>query len=117
MIGDKGVPITAVVNEMRFDTASSTPKITFKPVRFLESNEISTAIDQGKSTEAIKAITMTVAKAKDDTPALEAPKAEIKVKPAELAEEAEPTKRAVKKEEPAPKKDLSKILSDWDDEE
>jgi len=115
MIGAKGVPITAVVTEMRFDTASSTPKITFKPVRFLESNEISTAIDQGKSTEAIKAITMTVAKAKDDAPALEAPKAEIKAKPAEL--EAEPTKRTTKKEEPAAKKDLSKILSDWDDEE
>lgn len=117
MIGAKGVPITAVVTEMRFDTASSTPKITFKPVRFLESNEIATAIDQGKSTEAIKAITMTVAKAKDDAPALEAPKAEIKAKPAELVEEAEPTKRVAKKEEPAAKKDLSKILSDWDDEE
>ena len=117
MIGAKGVPITAVVTEMRFDTASSTPKITFKPVRFLESNEIATAIDQGKSTEAIKAITMTVAKADKDAPKLEAPKAEIKAKPAELADEAEPTKRTVKKEEPAAKKDLSKILSDWDDEE
>jgi hypothetical protein len=117
MIGAKGVPITAVVTEMRFDTASSTPKITFKPVRFLESNEISTAIDQGKSTEAIKAITMTVAKADKDAPKLEAPKAEIKAKPVELVEEAEPTKRTAKKEEPAAKKDLSKILSDWDDEE
>ena len=115
MIGAKGVPITAVVTEMRFDTASSTPKITFKPVRFLESNEIQTAIEQGKSTEAIKAITMTVAKAKDDAPALEAPKAEIKAKPAEL--EAEPVKRTTKKEEPTPKKDLAKVLSDWDDEE
>ena len=115
MIGAKGVPITAVVTEMRFDTASSTPKITFKPVRFLESNEIQTAINQGKSTEAIKAITMTVAKAKDDAPALEAPKAEIKAKPVEL--EAEPVKRTTKKEEPTPKKDLAKVLSDWDDEE
>ena len=115
MIGAKGVPITAVVTEMRFDTASSTPKITFKPVRFLESNEIQTAIEQGKSTEAIKAITMTVAKAKDDAPALEVPKAEIKAKPAEL--EAEPVKRTTKKEEPTPKKDLAKVLSDWDDEE
>jgi len=115
MIGAKGVPITAVVTEMRFDTASSTPKITFKPVRFLEANEIQTAIDQGKSTEAIKAITMTVAKAKEDAPALEAPKVEIKAKPAEL--DTEPVKRTVKKEEPTPKKDLAKVLSDWDDEE
>jgi len=44
MIGGKGVPITAVVTEMRFDTASSTPKVTFKPVRFLEANEIGDAI-------------------------------------------------------------------------
>jgi hypothetical protein len=117
MIGAKGVPITAVVTEMRFDTASSTPKITFKPVRFLESNEISTAIDQGKSTEAIKAITMTVAKAKDDAPALEAPVAKKATSVAEEATQAEPTKRTAKKEEPTAKKDLSKILSDWDDEE
>jgi hypothetical protein len=117
MIGAKGVPITAVVTEMRFDTASSTPKITFKPVRFLESNEIATAIDQGKSTEAIKAITMTVAKADKDAPKLEAPVAKKATPVAEEATEAEPTKRTAKKEEPTAKKDLSKILSDWDDEE
>jgi hypothetical protein len=117
MIGAKGVPITAVVTEMRFDTASSTPKITFKPVRFLESNEIQTAIDQGKSTEAIKAITMTVAKAKEDTPALEAPTPAPKAEAKAEAVEAEPVKRTAKKEEPTPKKDLAKVLSDWDDEE
>jgi hypothetical protein len=115
MIGSKGCPITAVVTEMRFDTASSTPKITFKPVRFLEANEIETAIEQGKSPEAIKAITMNVVSdKKNDAPALQAPEPT----PAPIAEEpAEPTKRASKKEEPAPKKDLGKILSDWDDEE
>ncbi len=119
MIGAKGVPITAVVTEMRFDTASSTPKITFKPVRFLEANEIEKAIEQGKSTEAVKAITMTVAKADKDAPKLEAPaKAEVKSVAVEVESvEAEPVKRTAKKEEPAPKKDLSKILSDWDDEE
>jgi hypothetical protein len=118
MIGSKGVPITAVVTEMRFDTASSTPKITFKPIRFLEATEIATAIEKGKSPDAIKAITMTVAQEKSDAPALEAPKAEVKAKPVEVEEtESEPTKRVTKKEEPAPKKDLSKILSDWDDEE
>lgn len=116
MIGAKGVPITAVVTEMRFDTASSTPKITFKPVRFLESSEITTAIEQGKSAEAIKAITMTVAKAKDDAPALEAPAKKSEDTPAP-AVEAEPTKRVAKKEEPTAKKDLAKVLSDWDDEE
>lgn len=118
MIGSKSVPITAVVTEMRFDTASSTPKITFKPVRYLESEEITTAIEQGKSPAAKSAITMTVAQTDktDSAPKLEAPKAEIKAKPAELEEPVEPTKRASKKEEPTPKKDLSKVLADWDDE-
>ena len=119
MIGAKSCPITAVVTEMRFDTASSTPKITFKPVRFLEADEIGTAISQGKSPEAIKAITMTVAAEKTDAPKLEAPKLadpEEVTKVEKEAETLEPTKRASKKEEPAPKKDLGKILSDWDDE-
>jgi hypothetical protein len=117
MIGSKGVPITAVVTEMRFDTASSTPKVIFKPVRFLEATELTVAIDQGKSTSAKKAITMTVAQA-DGVHKLEAPKAEAKPAPveAEPEAEAEPTKRSSKKEEPAPKKDLGSILSNWDDE-
>ena len=114
MIGARGVPITAVVTEMRFDTGSSTPKITFKPVRYLETDEIAVAIEKGKSAEAIKAITMSVAKVDKDAPKLEAPAPAPK---AEAETEAEPVKRVAKKEEPIAKKDLSKILSDWDDEE
>lgn len=122
MIAAKSVPITAVVTEMRFDTASSTPKVIFKPVRFLEANEIEKAIEQGKSPSAIAAITMTVAQTDNtkDAPKLEAPKAEApKAEAKEEAKEeaiAEPTKHSAKKEEPTPKKDLTKILSDWDDE-
>lgn len=121
MIGSRGVPITAVVTEMRFDTNSSTPKVVFKPSRFLEANEIQMAIEQGKSDVAKKAITMTVAQA-DGVQKLESPKAEAKVESAPAKAEAspevesEPTKRTAKKEEVAPKKDISKILSDWDDE-
>jgi hypothetical protein len=121
MIAAKGVPITAVVTEMRFDTSSSTPKVVFKPVRFLEANEIENAIEQGKSPSAINAITMTVAQT-DGVQKLEAPKVEAKAEapkaePKVEAEEVdEPVKRSAKKEEPTPKKDLSKILSDWDDE-
>lgn len=119
MIGGKGVPISTVVTEMRFDTNSSTPKVVFKPVRFLEANEIGTAIEQGKSKAAISAITMTVAQTdsnKSDAPKLEAPKAKAKVEAEAEAPEAEPVKVTAKKEEPTPKKDLTKILSDWDDE-
>lgn len=123
MIGSKGVPITSVVTEMRFDTNSSTPKLTFKPVRFLETNEFNTAVAKGKTADAIKAITMTVAQADgvdseaspEETPKIEAPKTEPKVE-AKAESVEEPTKRASKKEEaPAPKKDLNKILEKWDD--
>ena len=114
MIGSKGVPITAVVTEMRFDTDSSTPKLTFKPARFLETDEFNLALEQGNTDAATKAITMTVAQMDgvDSKPALENFKPEI----TEEAEE-EPVKRTTKKEEaPAPKKNLNKILEEWDDE-
>lgn len=120
MIGSKGVPITAVVTEMRFDTNSATPKLTFKPVRVLEPNEHNTAIEQGKSNAAQRAITMTVAEsdgakvAAPTAPKLEAAKPVAEVVEVEAVEE--PVKRTAKKEEaPAEKKDLSKILDEWDD--
>jgi hypothetical protein len=102
---------------MRFDTEAATPKITFKPVRVLDEHEHELAIEQGKSPAAISAITMSVAevdKAKQP-PKLES---KAKVEVAEVAEVVEePTKRTAKKEEaPAAKKDLSKILADWDEE-
>ena len=118
MIGSKGVPITAVVTEMRFDTEAATPKIAFKPVRVLDAEEHEIAITQGTSDKALKAITMTVAET-DKVPKLDAPVAKkattvLKEETEEVIEE--PVKRVAKKDEsPAPKKDISKILSDWDD--
>jgi len=118
MIGSKGIPITAVVTEMRFDTDSATPKLTFKPVRVLESVEHHVVIEQGKSDSAKKAITMTVAEADGvktkPEAALPAPTEAPQKVVAEVVEE--PTKRTAKKDEaPAEKKDLSKILAEWDD--
>jgi hypothetical protein len=122
MLGSKGVPVTAVVTEMKFDTNSATPKITFRPVRVLEPHEHETVIDQGKSVAAQRAITMTVAEADEvkvappSAPKLEAKAPAVKVE-AEEVEEAPPAKRTAKKEEaPTEKKDLSKILDEWDDE-
>ena len=119
MIGSKGVPITAVVTEMRFDTDSATPKLAFKPVRVLDAEEHAVAIQQGQSAAAKSAITMTVAELDNAKPPakLEA-KAEAKVESVTVEVEAveEPTKRTAKKEEaPAPKKDISKLLTEWDD--
>ena len=127
MIGAKGIPITSVVTEMRFDTGSATPKVTFKPLRFLEADEHATAIEQGKTPTAQKAITMTVAQADGATakaaPAISAPTAteapkKVAQEPAPTVSEEvedEPVKRTVKKEEVEEKKDLSDILDEWDD--
>ena len=129
MIGGKGIPISTVVTEMRFDTDSATPKLTFKPIKVLEKADALAAIDQGKTETAIKAITMTVAEVDGvKAPKLAAPVDpladmrgdEEPAKPVKAAAEVveEPVKRSAKKmeEAPAEKKDLSKILSDWDDE-
>jgi len=117
MIGSKGVPVTAVVTEMRFDTDSATPKLTFKPARVLSPEEHEMIIKQGESPAAKRAITMTVAET-DGVKA--APRLEAKPA-AQVAEDVEvtdePVKRTAKKEEaPAEKKDLSKILDEWDDQ-
>lgn len=57
-MGGHGLPITAVVTEMRFDTNSATPKLTFKPVRPLTEEEYNICHARAESPEAIAAITM-----------------------------------------------------------
>jgi hypothetical protein len=128
MLGSKGAPISSVVTEMRFDTNSATPKLTFKPARFLETEEFTQAVEQGKSPDAVKAITMTVAqtdgvkdsgeKFEDAPPVAKAPAKKVAAPVVEEEEIAEPVKRPSKKDEEAPaaKKDLSKLLDEWDDE-
>lgn len=117
MLGGKGIPITAVVTEMRFDTGSATPKINFKPISFLDATQHQKAIDQGNTDSARRAITMTVAEADGAKPkAIAAPKPAAEPAPAVVEEVTEPVKRSSKKtEEPAAKPDLSKILAEWDD--
>ena len=115
MLGSKGIPVTAVVTEMRFDTNSATPKVNFKAVKFLEAEQHQLAIKQGETEAAKRAITMTVAEADGvKAKALPAPKAA----PAPVEEVvAEPVKRTSKKVEEAAagKPDLSQILATWDD--
>lgn len=52
------LPVTAVVTEMRFDTSSATPKLTFKPVRPLEQDEYTAVTERADTTDALAAITM-----------------------------------------------------------
>ena len=133
-LGSQGVPVSAVVTEMKFDINADTPKLMFKPVRYLESDEFENAIEKGKSDVAKRCITMTIAPPKAAKPALSAPEDTEQFAPApapkaKAAPKEEPSiepddepKLAQSKKEsaapaPAPKSDVSKILSDWDDEE
>ena len=114
-VGSQGKNINTLVTEIRFDSDSATPKLVFKPVRFLKREEWELAKERGNSPAAKSAVIQTPAqtdgaKAKP-APAVKAP--ELK------AEVAEPTKRVAKKNaEPAPKKDFADVLSSWstDDE-
>jgi len=118
MLGSKGIPVTAVVTEMRFDTSSATPKVNFKAVKFLEADQHQIAIKQGQTDVAKRAITMTVAEVDGvKTKTLPTPKATAEPAPVEEVVVAEPVKRVSKKveEAAASKPDLSKILADWDD--
>lgn len=121
MLGSKGIPVTAVITEMRFDTNSSTPKINFKAVGFLDAAQHQLVIKQSETESAKRAITMTVAETDGAKPkAIAAPAPVAAPAPAPAATEepvAEPVKRVSKKTEEAAagKPDLSKILADWDD--
>ena len=123
-------PIIAIVTEIRFDTASPTPKLVFKPVRPLTEDELKVALAMREDEATIKAISMLVPQVDGNMPekaALAAPKAETKAAPkaepapapapAVVEEEViEPKKVAKKQTEPVEEKaDLDKMLAQWDD--
>jgi hypothetical protein len=117
LLGTNNVSVTSVVTEMRFDTGSATPKLTFKAMRYLEEDEFNNAHTKGKTPEAKAAIGQTAA-AIDGAPQIEAkpvakPAPVAKAEPA-MSEEAtpEPVKRAKKTEAETPK-DINAVLDDW----
>jgi hypothetical protein len=135
-LGSHGLPVTAVVTEMRFDTASATPRLTFKAVRPLNEEELALTQEKGQSADAKAAIAATAAQmdgaTKSSTPAdfqrpvvdtvtgitmtpemthaITSGRKEQRDAQAEAVEEtAEPTKRTKK----AAPKDVADILDDW----
>lgn len=114
-----GTPITGVVTEMRFDTASPTPKLVFKPVRPVTEEEFNTIQRLKDSQEANNAVTMTVAQTdgvKDKPkPALAAPKAEAEPEKVEAEEVEEPKKAAPKKAAVSAEPKLEDLVGEWDD--
>lgn len=133
---------TDVITRLKFDTSSESPKLFFKAMRFLSDGEYESCQTQAKSGDALKAITMTVAKL-DGAPKVAAPlegaapRAKAKVEaeddeappppPKKAAKaKAEPVEEAdepvVRKEEkkpsavPAAKNNLAAMADEWDDE-
>lgn len=117
-------PIQSVVTEMRFDTTSSSPKLTFKAVRPLDRPEMEAAIAVARSPEAERVVKLSIAAPKQQeevkpVPKLEKPKAApAPVEEVEEVEEAiEEPKKATKKATPEvkPKSDLDELVGEWDD--
>jgi hypothetical protein len=126
-IGNNGLSISSIVTELKFDTASATPKIIFRAVRPLTEEEMEAVIEKGQSQDAIQAITFNPAQSDKSKPApvaIAAPKVEEapvfrdapapKVQPKKEVDE-EPVVRTKPKVEPA--KDLEDVLSAWGDDE
>jgi hypothetical protein len=119
-LGGHGIPVTAVVTEMRFDTASATPKLTFRAIRPLSVEEMASAKSQGDTPDALNAVTMTVTQmdggeAKPTgSPFAEAPAPAAKAKAESVDAVDEPVKRTSAKK--AEVKDVASVLDEWADD-
>jgi hypothetical protein len=129
-----------VITRMRFDTKSESPKLFFKPMRWLTDDEYPNVKAKGESADALKAITMTVAKMDNVSKPIEESiggKRPTKAAPAEEDEAPPPAPKAkkaaaaaadegdepvVRKEEKKPsavpkaKASLAEMVDDWDGE-
>jgi hypothetical protein len=122
-------PITKIVTEVRFDTASTQPKLVFKAVRPLTTEEYAAVVEMRDSSEAIAAVTLNVAQtdgvAPSDnlfdaadvveesvapTPPAKAPAKKVVEPEAEIEE---PKKASSKKPTVEPK--LADLVGEWDD--
>lgn len=119
-LGGFNVNINAVITEMRFDTKSATPKLTFKAVRALTVDEFALCVARGETQEAKDLVTVSFSPVSESAAPAAVPRL---AKPAVEEEDAppapEPKKRGAKEDAApaAPKKDLAKMLDAWDDEE
>lgn len=141
----QSVDPSTVVTRMKFDTSAESPKLFFKPMRWLTDEEYEITAEKGKSPDALKAISMNVAvfdgvakpvalegkapkaaKApeQEEEPTKPAarrgrpPKAQPEVEPEQEAEE--PTKLKANGAAPSSvpgKKGLAEVVAGWDDEE
>ena len=113
-----------VITRLKFDTKAESPKLFFKPMRWLTEDEWEVAQTQAKTPDALSAITMTVsqtdkvaAKDDDEEPPVVPPKAaKAKAKPQVADEDDEPPAPAPKAAK-ANGKAKAKAEPDEDEEE
>jgi len=125
---ERPVPPAALLTEIRFDTDSSTPKLSFKPLRVLEQDELALAVELQKDPETEKLIALSVKpKEESSTPQLSNDKVatpsnlfeqptEEKVKAKEeVIEEPKVKVSKKKKTKPTGDIDLASMLDEFDD--
>ena len=106
--------VTAVVTEMRFDTAVATPKLTFRAVRPLSPEEYEVCVTQGQSADAKRAIELTVSQTDGVAATPKAQPAQIAKAVAVEEPTAEPVKVASKTTKPvAERPSMAEILADF----
>lgn len=119
------LPITAVVTEMRFDTDSATPKLTFKPVRPLDEEEYLKCRELADSPEAIDAITMSFTPRDDQDDSPEVDEESAAVVKAAAAKHASKSDASEDDDDEAPLKvrgkkkpeDVKSVLDQWADDD
>jgi hypothetical protein len=111
--------IESIITEMRFDTASPTPKLVFKPVRELSDEEADVVLEMIEHPDTVKAVTLNVSQTDGVIPAPKlaapAPKQEVK-EPEPEPEVKKTSKKTAPVVEEKPAVDLAEIVGEWDDE-
>jgi len=108
---NNGTPITGVITEMRFDTSSPTPKLTFKPIRVVTEEEFEVVKQAKDSQAALSAVILTVAQTDGVG---EKPKAQLAA-PKVDTEIEEPKKAVAKKTATKAEPELADLVGEWDD--
>jgi hypothetical protein len=106
-----------LVTRMRFDTKAAVPKLFFQPMRWLSDDEYAICAKKGQSTEAKQAITMSVAKKKDEPVALEGKKPTTKVEAASDEVDEPEVRKPVTKPNAVPAKKagkLAEVIGEWE---